>query len=85
MKRRMKSNGESRGEFRGMTFIKVRRQLTGGGETGRGMATRRKQRGTFKLNHRQPRNLIQYKSPGIKLFRLMARQTNVVETQATAI
>lgn len=64
-----------------MTFIKVRRQLTrsetqrrreGGEEEARGLQTKPPP---------QPRNLIQYKSPGIKLFRLMARQTNVVETR----
>lgn len=57
-----------------MTFIKVRRQLTREGE-------REEARGLQTKPPPQPRNLIQYKSPGIKLFRLMARQTNVVETR----
>lgn len=57
-----------------MTFIKVRRQLTKDG--------RKEARGDLQTKPApQPPNLIQYKSPGIKLFRLMARQTNVVETR----
>lgn len=68
-KKRMK-NWE---EFCRMTFIKVRRQLTKGGGKARGDLQTKPAP--------QPPNLIQYKSPGIKLFRLMARQTNVVETR----
>lgn len=70
VKRRMKKWEE----FCRMTFIKVRRQLTKGG--------REEARGDLQTKPApQPPNLIQYKSPGIKLFRLMARQTNVVETR----
>lgn len=69
-KRRMKKWEE----FCRMTFIKVRRQLTKGG--------REEAREDLQTKPApQPPNLIQYKSPGIKLFRLMARQTNVVETR----
>lgn len=65
---------ESWEELYRMTFIKVRRQLTKEGEG-------KKQESLQTKLPPQPRNLIQYKSPGIKLFRLMARQTNVVETR----
>lgn len=64
-----------------MTFIKVRRQLTRSETQRREREEEEEARGLQTKPPPQPRNLIQYKSPGIKLFRLMARQTNVVETR----